>query len=141
MAYGLDAVPVCVDDERAVVVGVVLGPEAGLAVVRCAGGERGGVPLVHGGARVARERDVRRADRVVGAVRDPEVGRVEAVPRDVLACALAWRRHRKLDGKRDAPAGGGTGRAAERRHYSPSGVCGGAISMCSLAPMASSVLV
>lgn len=84
MTDSLDAVPIRVNDERAIVVGVVLRPDARLAIVFCASLERSLVPLVDLGARVARKRDVRRRN-VLVAVRDPEVGRGVAVPRDILA--------------------------------------------------------
>ena len=54
----LDVVPVGVQDERAVVAGVVDGALAGPAVVRVARGERGGVEGAHGRVIGRGEREV-----------------------------------------------------------------------------------
>ena len=58
VADRLDVVAVGIEHEGAVVVGVVVGPEARCAVVAAADGERGGMKPVDDGPVVGGERDV-----------------------------------------------------------------------------------
>src|ERR1700720_3958713 len=58
MADGLDVVAVRIFDEPPVVVGMIGGPEAGLAVVFAAGGQSGDIKCPHGSAVLCRECDM-----------------------------------------------------------------------------------
>src|SRR5262249_52456106 len=57
-AHGFDVVPVGIEDERAVVVRVVVLANAGLAIVDTPGFDRGTIEVVHDGARLGGEGDV-----------------------------------------------------------------------------------
>jgi hypothetical protein len=60
MTHRLDAVPVGIEDKRAVVVGVIMFAQAGRAVVLADCGQRGLIKRVHLLAVVGDERDVHR---------------------------------------------------------------------------------
>ena len=77
VADRLDVVSVGVEDEGAVIVGVIVGPEAGRAVVPSSRGERGAVKRLDLGARFCGEGDMRPAFRPLPRP-DPEEGPVRA---------------------------------------------------------------
>src|SRR6202040_212769 len=58
MADGLDVVAVGILHEPAVVVGMIVGPEAGLTIVLAAGGQSGRIECPHGGPVLRRECDM-----------------------------------------------------------------------------------
>src|ERR1700720_1647410 len=58
MADGLDVVAVGILHEPAVVVGMIVGPEAGLTIVLAAGGQSGGIECPHGSPVLRRECDM-----------------------------------------------------------------------------------
>src|SRR5437667_12763524 len=72
MSHRLDPVPVEIDDEGGVVVRVILGPEARLAVVAAPGGERRRVEAVNGAAEGRREADVSVERGSIAVMCDPE---------------------------------------------------------------------
>src|SRR5713101_3583727 len=86
MADGLDIVAVRILHESAVVVGVILGPEAGLAVVRAAGGQRGLVKFLHTSAVLRREREMHRPTRLASF--HPQGGRILGAEAHYSVCVV-----------------------------------------------------
>lgn len=74
MADRLDVVAVGVEDEGAVVVGVIVGAQAGSPVLGAAGGERGGVEGIDFVGRAGGEGEVDAADRGTAAGGEPKEG-------------------------------------------------------------------
>src|SRR5216683_2708228 len=70
MADGLDVVAVGILHEPAVVVGSIVWPETGLAIVRASGGESGGIECPHGSPILRRECDMHGSARL--ALSQPE---------------------------------------------------------------------
>jgi hypothetical protein len=118
MAHRLDVVALRVDDEGAVVVRVVLGAQAGGAVVLAAGGDRGGVEGVYLGAGLGLPGQVaarggRRAAVGGGAVDEPHVGLL-AVGLGGVGVGEAEDVHAVVALKANAVAQGRKGGAVER---------------------------
>jgi len=86
VADGLDVVTVGVEHERAVVLRVILGTDAGRAVVLAAGGDRRLVERADLGATLRTKRDVHAIDlALAGSPIDPEIGlAADPVPGELL---------------------------------------------------------
>src|SRR5579862_729083 len=90
MSHRLDPVSVAIDDEGGVVMCVVLGPEARLAVVAASGCERRRVECIDGGTSGRAEADMPIERRAVGAMGDPK--RERLLPQGMrIAAAVAGR--------------------------------------------------
>ena len=133
MADGLDVVAVGVAHERAVVGGVVLGPDAGLVEHLGAGADRGGEERVDRGAVGGDERHVDRAVDPVGERAEPERRLVGGAEPDHLAevhlpAAAERREHGVVEGGGGRDVGALDGEVIEHprmlRPVAPQGIRG-----------------
>ena len=95
MADGLDIVAVGIEDEGAVVVRVIMRPQARPAIVLAAGGKGGGMERIDLSAAARGEGDMLMGPRLIVAGLQPEHRPVAAITADLGAAGvLAAGRHR-----------------------------------------------